>query len=175
MNNQSAFTVKFNGQIARVIHTPVRVADSANRQTIKEFHAIWDTGASGSLITEKIVRELNLKPVGPARVKTTGGERQTNRFLVDIYLPNNVRVINLEATEGSIDDVSDVLIGMDIISLGDFAITNSNKQTVFSFKMPSTEEIDFVKIVDMRKAIAERKLKPQRNDLCPCGSGKKYK
>lgn len=37
----------------------------------------------------------------------------------------------------------DLLIGMDIISLGDFAITNVNGKTTFSFRLPSTSIIDF--------------------------------
>lgn len=34
---------------------------------------------------------------------------------------------------------------MDIISKGDFAITNVDGKTVFSFRIPSVETIDFVK------------------------------
>lgn len=47
------------------------------------------------------------------------------------------------------DNVSDneqpqLLIEMDIISLGDFAVTNTNDKTTFSFKIPSVQEIDFI-------------------------------
>jgi len=173
--NQSAFTIKYNGKILRVIHTPIRIADSTNRTTIKDFHAIWDTGATGTVITRKVVDELNLKSLGPATVKTASGEEQTNRYMIDAHLPNNVRIIDMSVIEGKIDGVSDVLVGMDVISMGDLAITNSQGQTEFSFKMPSTEKIDFVKIVDTQKAVAAGKLKPKRNDPCPCGSKKKYK
>ncbi len=31
---------------------------------IKQFQGIWDTGATGSVITEKVVNELGLKPTG---------------------------------------------------------------------------------------------------------------
>lgn len=39
----------------------------------------------------------------------------------------------------------DMLIGMDIISQGDFALTNRDGRTVFSFQIPSTHLYDFVK------------------------------
>ena len=39
---------------------------------------------------------------------------------------------------------SDVLIGMDIISRGDFAITHPGGRTKFSFRVPSQADIDFV-------------------------------
>jgi len=41
---------------------------------------------------------------------------------------------------------SKVLIGMDIISLGDFALSNGNHQTLFSFAVPPfKDKIDFSK------------------------------
>jgi hypothetical protein len=43
------------------------------------------------------------------------------------------------------DKMFDILIGMDIITLGDFAITNANHRTVVSFRIPpDTKHIDFV-------------------------------
>jgi hypothetical protein len=37
----------------------------------------------------------------------------------------------------------DILIGMDIIGMGDFAVSNYNGRIVFSFRVPSMAEIDF--------------------------------
>jgi len=39
---------------------------------------------------------------------------------------------------------TDVLIGMNIINQGDFAVTNKDGKTVFSFRLPSVECLDFV-------------------------------
>ena len=39
----------------------------------------------------------------------------------------------------------DVLIGMDVITSGDFAVSNHNGKTVFSFRVPSVETTDYVK------------------------------
>jgi hypothetical protein len=36
-----------------------------------------------------------------------------------------------------------VIIGMDIITLGDFAISNKDEKTVLSFRIPSVDTIDF--------------------------------
>ena len=38
----------------------------------------------------------------------------------------------------------DILIGMDIISQGEFAITASQGNTKFSFQIPSTHDIDYM-------------------------------
>jgi len=37
----------------------------------------------------------------------------------------------------------DILIGMDIINKGDFAISNRNGKTMFSFRYPSMTDFDF--------------------------------
>ena len=67
----------------------------------------------------------------------------------------------------------DVIIGMDVIGAGDFAVTHQNGKTTFSFCCPSRKEIDFVNEVnqDIQASIP----RVGRNDLCPCNSGKKYK
>jgi len=78
---------------------------------------------------------------------------------------------NVKVSRGVIRDF-DVLIGMDIIGNGNFAVTNKDSKTVFSFRMPSVERIDFAKQAqDAPPAIA----KVGRNDPCPCESRKKYK
>ena len=38
---------------------------------------------------------------------------------------------------------TDVLVGMDIINKGDFAVSNRNGATSFSFRIPSVENFDF--------------------------------
>ena len=42
----------------------------------------------------------------------------------------------------------DVLIGMDIITLGDFAVTNRDGITVMSFRTPAQGRIDYVKHIN---------------------------
>ena len=44
-------------------------------------------------------------------------------------------------------------IGMDIISQGDFAVSNFNGTTVFTFRPPSKATIDFVKEMADEKAV----------------------
>jgi len=49
----------------------------------------------------------------------------------------------VRVSENAVDGC-DVLIGMDVITTGDLAITNHNGKTTFSFRVPPCEEIDFV-------------------------------
>lgn len=91
-----------------------------------------------------------------------------------------VGVAQLPVTGNDLGDV-DMLIGMDVISKGDFAVTNVGGITTFSFRIPSQETIDYVAQDNDAKAKAQlvadtvKHKKVGRNDPCPCGSGKKYK
>ena len=53
-----------------------------------------------------------------------------------------MEVSTLYVMEGDMTD-NDILIGMDVITLCDFAITNKDGKTVFSFDIPSTRITDY--------------------------------
>lgn len=140
----------------------------------KKFKAIWDTGATNTVITKRVVQECNLKQIGMTQVHGVGGAmKDCPVYLVNIKLPNDLGVVKVRVTQGMITDGIDALIGMDIILLGDFAVTSYQGKTTFSFRTPSKERIDFVK--DHKKGQVVKSEKISRNVPCPCGSGKKYK
>jgi len=153
-----AFTIRYNG-LARVLHTkvgvclPVTPEEAKNQKVqLKEYVAIWDTEATHSAITKKVVDDLELKPTGVRETRHAAGKSINNTYLINISLPNKVMVGQVRVTEVQLipdDNVLDdkqpqLLIGMDIIGLGDFVVTNFDKKTTLSFQIPSTEEIDFV-------------------------------
>ncbi len=143
---------------------------------LKKYLAIWDTGATNSVITQKVVQECALKPIAVTKVNTANAERLSNVYLAGIWLPNKVSIPQVRVTEGTIGGGAEVLIGMDIICMGDFAVTNKDGKTNFSFRLPSLECLDFVKqIPPLIQSGTQTLRKVGRNDPCPCGSGKKYK
>ena len=177
----NAFNVAYTG-IAPVLTSEVHIAapfESANppkEADRKKFLAIWDTGATNSVITQKVVQECGLSPIAIVNVHTASGEALSNVYLVSIRLPNKVTIPQIRVTEGTIGGDAQVIICMDIINRGDFAVTNKDGKTNFSFRIPSIECIDFVK---EQSAVIQSGNQPLyrvgRNDPCPCGSGKKYK
>ncbi len=136
------------------------------------FDAVWDTGATNSVVTSNVVAQCGLKPSGMVDVHTAQGSHTTETYLVGIHLPNRVAFPSVKVSKGTIRGF-DVLIGMDIIGTGDFAVTNRDGKTVFSFRIPSMECIDFVKDTQSLKPASLDRI--GRNAPCPCGSGKKYK
>lgn len=175
MPNNPAFTVRHQGRV-NVLKTPVKVSGAFNpnnppkQVTYKQFEALWDTGATKSVICQRVVDTCNLTPISMTQVHHADGVSLSEVYSVSFVLRNNVIVPEVQVTKGKfIGGQFDVLIGMDIISLGDFAVTNRNKKTVFSFRIPSIAEIDFVKVETPHQD------KIGRNQPCPCGSGKKHK
>ena len=182
-----AFTVTYNRRV-NVLKSKVHIAKAFNRSSFPhppnpkdvaaiEFTAIWDTGATKSVISQKVIDECGLKPIGMAKVYHAGGESLTTVYFASIFLPNKVVIPQLEMNKGVLAGDAEVLIGMDIISQGDFAVTNKDGKTTFSFRIPSIECIDFVKQAQSVATSQTSKPSPKvgRNDPCPCGSGKKYK
>lgn len=107
------------------------------------FTAIWDTGATNTVISQKVVDNCGLQPIGIALVHGVHSSEQAETYLVNVRLPNTVAFANVQVTKGKLVG-ADALIGMDIIRSGDFAITNINGKTVMSFRIPSQVCIDFV-------------------------------
>ena len=64
----------------------------------------------------------------------------------------------------------DILIGMDIISQGDLAVTNKQGKTVFTFQIPASHKIDFKAELEKYEKMHEVWIK-HGNKKCPCGSG----
>jgi len=170
------FTLKGKG-IVNCIHTPLHIAKPGtatnfNDATKIEIRGIWDTGATNTVITKKVIDALKLVPTGMTTVNTASEQgRQVSTYVIDLYLNPQLVISGLQVTEGSISNNLDCLIGMDIINFGDFSITNFHGKTTMSFRLPSMHEIDY--LAAHNPAHAEEK--PGRNDPCPCGSGKKFK
>lgn len=104
----------------------------------------WDTGATGTCISKELVELLDLKPTGLINVQTPSGIGTMNKYMVNLILNNEVRIMNLVVMDSEIGNQGiDVLIGMDIISIGDFAVSNFDGKTQFSFRMPSQEHVEY--------------------------------
>ena len=167
------FTNRYKG-LSRTLHSDVFVQSNEDgaEKPIKAV-ALWDTGASCSVIRPEIAAKLGLRVVSMARMSTPSESgRPTNVYLAHIYLPNGIMIPNIRVLEG-IPSNCDILVGMDVIGLGDFAVSNYNGKTTFSFRIPSCVEIDFTE--HSYQLPVTSPAKPGRNDICPCGSGQKYK
>ena len=86
-------------------------ASISNIKDIKkhQFIATWDTGATNTVVSEKVVRECSLIPTGIIKVSTAGGIMDAYTYVIDIVLPDDVVINNLKVTGGKLGD-TDVLV-----------------------------------------------------------------
>ena len=86
INNKipQAFTVEYLG-IVPELRTQAGICEAynpaqkgINPPQIYSFQSLWDTGATGSVISTNVVRTLGLKPVGKRKVFHANGESIVN-------------------------------------------------------------------------------------------------
>ena len=149
MQGSNSFTLAHNG-IAFVLQTPCSICPGFDPATAPQpsawckFPAIWDTGATGCVITQRVIDECGLKPIGMTRIHGVHGVSDSETYLVNLLLLNNVGLPNITVTKGDLPSGANVLIGMNVITTGDFCITNYEGKTVFSFRIPSQRRVDYV-------------------------------
>jgi len=157
-----SFTYTYNG-ISKYIITDAEIEHDGK---IEKMEALWDTGANITFINDKLINKLSLKPEGDGFTDTLSEEKIPSKYYkINLILPNNIVFPNITVANGE-TKTCDILIGMDVVSQGDFAISNYDGKTKIVYRKPSIGEFSY------EPAKSE---KVGRNDPCPCGSGKKYK
>ena len=131
----SALQTEFPG-IFRTVVTEIGIVTGMAGSVTEAIkcRALWDTGAIYSVISKSLADKLGLLPTDTQRAYTAQGFYEASIYRVDIMLPNNIVVKGLQIGDGEFQDF-DFLIGMDVISLGDFHLTNYGN-TVFKFVIP---------------------------------------
>ena len=136
----SVFTEKYTKIENRLLNKVVLCANEIVDQALAQ----WHTGATNTCISEEIASRYKLKPISYAQSKTPSGVLTAPIYLMDIILNNEVIFTDWNVMGSKIGAQGiDILIGMDIISKGDFAISNYDGKTQFSFRLPSQQDVDY--------------------------------
>lgn len=145
--NLHAFT-SYNSTKLNRLETIVYVFGKYTGQDLSKsikWKAVWDTGATKTCISPSVAKSLGVSPLGKATISTASEKIvECDTYCVDIILPNKVNAANFVVVESNLTDC-DLLIGMDIIQQGDFAISNYDGKTQFSFRTPAKAHVDYVK------------------------------
>jgi len=172
-----SFSLSYTGLSNRII-TDIEVfkyfdpsnVDPANPPAALKTTALWDTGATNSIITTNTAQDLGLTPIGKTIASHGGGQGEFNTHLVNIGLPNGLLVTGITVTEmEEIIDNFGVIVGMDIIAQGDFSLTHFEGRTCLSFRVPSLKKIDYV---EEHNRLMEG---IRGHNKCPCRSGKPFR
>jgi hypothetical protein len=96
--------------------------------------ALWDTGAYMSVISASLAQQLGLAVINTDKLTGIGGTILSNRYDISVTLPNKVIFPLVYVAEWGGNRFYDMLIGMDIISQGEFFLSSVSGKTVFTFK-----------------------------------------
>jgi len=169
------------GKIANVIKTPVKIINPFTKASLDTL-AIWDTGATNCVITRSKAEELGLCAIQQANVRGVHGTQVVNVYHVKIILNNQNISLTTQVTECvELSDSNDIgmLIGMNLITKGDFCISSYQGQTTMTFRVPSVESTDYVQEIGLlNRCVKVHQINARKhfkNDKCACGSGKDYK
>ena len=132
----------------------------SEKKSVIRVKALWDTGASKSVVTPHIIQQLGIKADGAAKVCHAGGESMVGTYLVDIILPNKILLPGIRVSECAEQGPHfDIIIGMDIISLGDLSITGQGIKRMVSFCFPSTAIIDYAQMLRQVEVVKQQGTK----------------
>ena len=102
--------------------------------------ALIDTGANGTCISHRLASACNLERVSVMKIVSAQGSGLAPVYKADIKLPCGTLFENVLVTEVAGSDNFDIIIGMDILSHGDIALTGSKEGIVFSMCFPTRNQ-----------------------------------
>ncbi len=105
------------------------------------FNAIWDTGANNTLISSECVKLLMLKRVGQDLIKAYNGDTHlVSLYEISICFPQlNIGYPKIRVSDGiEKSGPFDIIIGLDIISQGDFRYYKKEEKYILDFDINIT-------------------------------------
>ena len=172
----TAFTLKADAPVRRIqfdvgITPAVPGEAGVPRAQLKQYKALLDTVAERTRVSRKVIESVGLE--------SSGSNGASAQYHADVYLPNMIRFTKVPVTRMPVEleAQADCLIGMDILSCADCCLSNQDRKMMFSFRVPPLGAIDFV-AEHQRLHKGSRRMvttAATRNQLCPCGSGKRFK
>ena len=134
-------------ELVDAILTPVELYSDVYDDTSSYLtNALWDTGAMLSVISPEVVTKLKLDIVDTIRIVGINGESVAEVAIISIRFPNSAEIKDARVAVCDMTPGNEIIIGMDVITQMDVAITNGGGQTQFSFAVPPFENrIDFAK------------------------------
>lgn len=153
MDNQKSFIYKVPENHRHAVVVEVELGFSVCYSAIENIavmrvktRALIDTGASSSCISYRLANACHLESTESTSMRSAQGSIVVPIYDVDIFLPNDIEFRNVDVLGFIGGRDFDMIIGMDLLSRCDFAITNANSETVFTLRIPPSEQhLDFTK------------------------------
>lgn len=136
--------IKNYDKLKKVLIMPIDIIPiSSSNEVISKMtvrlKALWDSGATLTAIKPELRDKLELCMVragSSAKIAGLGGFFDANYTVLSLRLWENFEInwCPVYVLDYSVD--VDIIIGMDIIGMGDFVVCNTTNKTSFSFVIP---------------------------------------
>lgn len=124
----------FEDPLKRLIFTDATVRDPMTGKSM-EVRCLWDTGASGTCISQTVISRLCLKPISAVMAQSANSYNRMGIFLIDLDLgPSAFNGVPVAGLVSGRTPVADIFLGMDIIGRGDMSLTHKNGKLVFHWE-----------------------------------------
>lgn len=121
--------------MAKELAIPVEIRCNKN-VSLKECIGIVDTGATSSMISESVAKELDLEPCGNISVSGVHGTENAHLYKVDLIFGGKYILPDHVVSGAGNDAGFDLLIGMDIIAKGNLYLCAKDGKNYFTFSLP---------------------------------------
>lgn len=122
--------------IASRLTSPVRIRRPNDPDHTIDAEAVWDTGSTGTVISQRLAEEFRLQPVDTGYGSAPGWQGEVLYYIIDLKLSERMAVHGLKVVSMPLGSVhGDCLIGMDVIRRGNFFVRSMNGKTKLSFSM----------------------------------------
>lgn len=106
-----------------------------------EANAIIDTGATMSAISKNLAEKSSAVKRGVSCVLGVHSTSHVNKYSACLALPNGILFEDIKLVEINSLGTFDVLLGTDILSKGDFAVSKQLGKIYFSYRTPSADNL----------------------------------
>lgn len=151
-----ALTGKFEQFCGRIVSPATLRAPIPGSPLTLTVRAVWDTGASRSLLSRRVADLLSLSYIGQLNMRTPfNAEYKCDCSQVDVIIVLGASFITLPVVVADCphsDRDCDLLLGLDFITLGDFALSHYRGELYMSFVYPPIgAPINYVELAADRK------------------------
>ena len=94
----------------------------SNVDLVKQYVCIWDTGSMETIVSDKVVSDLNPEKHGYVNINTIHGETRSDKYILQLSLEGHSQSVRINPASFGKSREFDVIIGMDIIQHGLFIL-----------------------------------------------------
>lgn len=135
-----AFTGRFNMFRGRIVSEIVICSPDDAELVSTRIRALWDTGCSQSIISKRVADFLRLQPDNKQQFRSpfggTAGCDVANVRLCVVLGGIRIPIDAAINTKPNSDPDCDITLGLDFITMGDFAISHLGESLFLSFCYP---------------------------------------